>query len=55
MSYRELSMIDVKEVRRRWSVGQGDRKIGRESGPDRKTIAGYTHAARSLGWSVAAR
>ncbi len=29
MAYRELSMIDVKEVLRRWSAGQSDRKIGR--------------------------
>ncbi len=49
MSYRELSMIDVKEVLRRWSAGQGDRKIARESGADRKTIARYTKAAIKLG------
>ena len=46
MPYRELSMIDVKEVLRRWSAGHGDRKIARESGADRKTIARYTNAAR---------
>lgn len=49
MSYRELTMIDVKEVLRRWSAGQGDRKIARESGADRKTIARYTRAASQLG------
>jgi transposase len=49
MPYRELTMIDVKEVLRRWSVGQGDRKIARESGADRKTIARYTKAAAKLG------
>jgi transposase len=42
-------MIDVKEVLRRWSAGHGDRKIARESGADRKTIARYTKAARRLG------
>jgi Integrase core domain len=49
MPYRELTMIDVKEVLRRWSAGQGDRKIGRDTGTDRKTVARYTDAARRLG------
>jgi hypothetical protein len=49
MSYRELAMIDVKEVLRRWSAGHGDRRIGREAGVDRKTVARYTDAARALG------
>jgi transposase len=49
MSYRELSMIDVKEVLRRWSARQGDRQIAREAGADRKTIARYTKAAVKLG------
>ncbi len=49
MAFRELHMIDVKEVLRRWSAGQGDRKIGREAGADRKTVARYTAAATRLG------
>ena len=49
MAYRELTMIDVKEVLRRWSAGHGDRKIAREFGADRKTIARYTKAAAKLG------
>ena len=49
MSYRELTMIDVKEVLRRWSAGQGERKIAREAGADRKTIARYMKAAAKLG------
>jgi transposase len=49
MPYRELTMIDVKEVLRRWSAGHGDRKIGREAGVDRKTVARYTDAAKRLG------
>lgn len=48
MAFRELTMIDVKEVLRRWSAGQSDRKIGREAGVDRKTVARYTAAAKSL-------
>jgi transposase len=49
MGFRELTMIDVKEVLRRWSAGQSDRRIGREAGADRKTVARYTAAATSLG------
>ena len=49
MAFRELTMIDVKEVLRRWSAGQGDRKIGREAGVDRKTVARYTATAVKLG------
>ena len=49
MPYRELTMIDVKEVLRRWSAGQADRQIGRETGIDRKTVARYTGAAERLG------
>ena len=49
MAFRELHMIDVKEVLRRWSAGQSDRKIGREAGVDRKTVARYTEAATQLG------
>jgi hypothetical protein len=48
MAFRELTMIDVKEVLRRWSAGQGDRQIAREAGVDRKTAARYTAIAKSL-------
>lgn len=50
MAFRELHMIDVKEVLRRWAAGQSDRKIGREAGVDRKTVARYTAAATKLGF-----
>jgi transposase len=49
MPYRELTMIDVKEVLRRWSAGQADRQIDRETGIDRKTVARYIAAAERLG------
>lgn len=49
MPFRELTMIDVKEVLRRWSAGQGDRRIAREAGADRKTVARYIKAAARLG------
>ena len=48
MAFREIPMIDVKEVLRRWSAGHSDRKIAREAGVDRKTAARYTAVAASL-------
>jgi transposase len=49
MSYRELVMIDVKEVLRRWSAGHSNRKISRETGTHRTTAARYIAAAQGLG------
>lgn len=34
MPYGERTLIDVKEVLRRWAAGQGDRRIGRETGTE---------------------
>jgi transposase len=47
MPYRELTMIDIKEVLRRWSARQSLHRIARESGVDRKTVRRYVHAAES--------
>jgi transposase len=49
MSYRELTMIDVKELLRRWSAGHSNRKIARETGADRATVRRYVEVARELG------
>jgi hypothetical protein len=48
MSYRELSMIDVKEFLRRWAAGQSNRKIARDTGTDRGTVARYVAVAEQL-------
>jgi transposase len=42
-------MIDVKELVRRWAAGHGIRKIARETGTDRGTVARYVAVARQLG------
>ena len=34
MTYRELTMIDVREVLRRWAEGHSNRQIARETGAD---------------------
>jgi transposase len=45
MSYRELTMIEIREVLRRWQAGQAIREIARESCVDRKTVRRYLQAA----------
>jgi transposase len=54
MSYRELSMIEVKEVLRRHEAGQGLREIARATGLDRKTVRRYVRAGGGLGSDEAA-
>jgi transposase len=49
MSYRELTMIDVKEVLRRWQAGQSARRMSREGVAGRATAARYIEAAQALG------
>ncbi len=48
MTYRELTMIDVKELLRRWTAGHSNRKIARETCADRGTVARYTAIATEL-------
>src|SRR5579884_2626071 len=53
MSFRELTMTDVKEVLRRWTAGQSVRQMARESGVDRKTVRRYIEAAKGVGLTLA--
>ena len=41
MPYRELIMIDIKEMLRRRAAGQSARLVARETGVDRKTVGRY--------------
>ncbi len=43
--YRELTMMEVREVLRRLGAGQSQRRIGRETGLGRNTIGRYVKAA----------
>ena len=45
MSFRSLTMIDVREVLRRWQAGQSTREIACKGGCDRKTAGRYVEAA----------
>ena len=49
MPYREVRIMDVHEVVRRWLAGDGIRSIARATGLDRKTIRRFLIAARDLG------
>ena len=46
MSFRELTMIDVREVLRRMQAGQSARQLARDGVVDRKTAGRYFEAAR---------
>ena len=38
MSYREVSVIEIREILRLWLQGRGLREVARLSGTDRKTV-----------------
>ncbi|MFI5541767.1 hypothetical protein ACIHAX_35740 [Nocardia sp. NPDC051929] len=38
MSYREVSVIEIREMLRLWLQGRGLREVARLSGTDRKTV-----------------
>ncbi|GFG95658.1 helix-turn-helix domain-containing protein [Mycobacterium timonense] len=47
MSYREVSVIEVKEMLRLWLDGRGYREVARLSGTDRKTVRRYVERVRA--------
>ena len=49
MSYREVSVIEVREVLRAWLAGAGLRTVGAQAGVDRKTVRRYVSAAEAAG------
>jgi len=48
MPYREVGMVQVREIVRRWLAGDGLRAIARAMGVDRKTVAQYVHVATDV-------
>jgi response regulator of citrate/malate metabolism len=48
MSFREITMEDVRELLRRHEAGHSARRIARELGVDRKTVGRYLEEARRL-------
>jgi transposase len=49
MSFREITMQDVRELLRRRQAGQSARRIARETGLDRKTVGRYLEQAAAEG------
>ena len=49
MAYRELTMLDVRELLRRWQSRHSIKTIAREAAIDRKTIRRYVAAIEALG------
>jgi DNA-binding IclR family transcriptional regulator len=48
MGYREVSVVEIREVLRRWVRGEGLRAIARNTGVDRKTVRRYVEAAQAV-------
>lgn len=49
MGFREVSVVEVREVLRGWLEGAGLRKVAERSGVDRKTARRYVQAAEAEG------
>jgi transposase len=49
VSYREVHVVEVREVVRLWSAGESLRAISRLTGLDRKTVRRYVKAAQQAG------
>lgn len=54
MSFREITMQDIRELLRRRQAGQSARRIARETGLDRKTVGRYLEQATEGGVTVQA-
>ena len=49
MGYREVSMLELKEVLLQWLDGLAKKKIARQVGVDVKTVRSYVAAAEAAG------
>lgn len=49
MPFREVAVIEIREVLRCWLGGQGLRTAGERAGADRKTARRYVDAAVAAG------
>lgn len=49
MGFREVSVVEIREVLRAWLEGAGLRKVGQRAGVDRKTARRYVEAAQAAG------
>jgi transposase len=49
MAYREMRMVDIDQVMRRWLAGEGIRSIGRATGLDRNTVRRIVRLGENAG------
>lgn len=49
MAYREVTMVEIKEILRLWLSGRGNKSIARWAGVDRNTVRHYVQVARECG------
>jgi hypothetical protein len=52
VGFREVSVVEVREVLRAWLEGHGLRKVAERSGVDRKTACRYVAAAEASGLTL---
>jgi transposase len=50
MAGRRKNVLDVREMVRRFNLGQSDREVAWEMGTNRRTVAKYRKIARTEGW-----
>ena len=48
MAYRELFVVEIREVLRLWQAGLGHRRIAALVSVDRKTVRRYVHATEEV-------
>ena len=51
MAFREVSVVEIREILRRWQRGQGLRTVAAGVGVDRKTVRRYVESAKKHGFS----
>ena len=51
MVFREVSVIEIREVLRAWLAGKSERAVAAQAGVDRKTSRRYVTAAVAAGLS----
>src|SRR5207302_126554 len=51
MVFREVSVIEIREVLRAWLAGKSERAVAAQAGVDRKTSRRYVRAAVAAGLS----
>ena len=53
MAYREVTMVEIREVLRLWLAGLGKKRIARQLGLDPKTVRRYIAAGAGVGLTPA--